>query len=403
MRIAGLDVSRGKVSCCVLSEIPEDLKRYAQKFKPHSFTADQEGIEALLALEFDGAVLEPTGHYSEIWAFHLEKAGRLVQWVGHWEVSAYRNSWRIANKSDKLDAIVLACYGVERWGRSQFFITPSQMKIRKLYLQLEHLNRAKNPVINRLRQELSHDFPEVATREVKRKWGEVNPPGLWRFLAGEIDTEKWRREWQRSIGIGIGQFTRQQAILLCQLERNELELESLIDVELSKPEFAPYLDVFDRYMIGNRTGAALLSTIYPIQQFLDEGKVRIDHCETGSGKRAGRNRSLAAFKLACGLGRVWIQSGSYEGWVAGGRADVRMALWRWASMAVVQNYALMKRRDKEIPPKLQELRDYYDRGALVEEGGEETTLAPGKGNQRLMRVVRRMLTSLFRDLVRECK
>lgn len=403
MRIAGLDVSRGKVSVCILSEVPEDIKRFTQKFKPHSFTADQEGIEGLLALNFDGAVLEPTGHYSEIWAHHLIKAGRLVKWVGHWEVANYRSSWRIANKSDKIDGVVLACYGVERWHRPQFFITPGGLKIRKLYLQLEHINRAKNPIINRIRQELSHDFPEVAERDVERHWGTANPPGLWRFLAGEYESNKWCKELERSIGIGIGQFTRQQAVLLCQIERNEFELEAAIDIELSKPEFAPYLRVFEKYQIGKRTGAALLSAIYPIEQFLDDGRQRIDHAETNSGKRAGRNRSLSAFKLACGMGRVWVQSGDYEGWVPGGRADVRMALWRWSLTTIVKRYPLSVKRGAVIPEKVQELRDYFDRGATVEREGTTEVIAPGKGNQRLMRVARRMLTSLFRDLVKECK
>jgi hypothetical protein len=49
------------------------------------FKADADGISAFLALDFDVAIMEPTGgHYSRIWAYHLRQAGKLIRWVGHW-------------------------------------------------------------------------------------------------------------------------------------------------------------------------------------------------------------------------------------------------------------------------------------------------------------------------------
>lgn len=46
-----------------------------------------------------------------------------------------------------------------------------------------------------------------------------------------------------------------------------------------------------------------------------------------------------------------------------------------------------------------EFRRYYERGADIEENGTVKHLDPGVRNQRIMRVVRRMLTMLFKDLV----
>lgn len=389
MRIAGLDVSRNKVSVAILECIPNFKK--GKKPKPMEFKADAEGIAGLLALEFDAAVMEPTGgHYSRIWSHHLKKAGRVVRWVGHWEVASYRESWKTFNKTDRLDAIALACYGLERWDKPWLFIDPDHGQIRDLYLQLEHLNRAKNPIVNRLRQQLTHEFPEVSERAANRFWLRPNPPGLWESLSGNW-SDKWKKELQRSIGTGISDFTRYQAGLLCELERMEYQLELAIDQEMKKPEYKPYLDVFKRYGISDRTATAMLSVIYPIEKFLDDDrKPIVEKMESSNGKTVTRNRSLGSFKLACGVGMIWHQSGDFSGWVPGGRADTRTALWRWCKTNVVMLPEAFKKRgiDKEWSQELIELREYYDRNS-------------GVRNQRVMRVVRKMLERLFRDLVRE--
>lgn len=409
MRIAGVDVSRGKITVCILDRVPADLKR-VKRSHLLTFKADREGIEDLLSQEFDAAVIEPTGmHYSLVWAHHIQLSGRLVRWVGHWEVAEYRNSWKVFNKSDGLDAMALACYGLERWHIERMFIQPSQMRLRNLYLQLEHLNRVKNPIVNRLRQELEHDFPEVASRQVGRPWLTKNPPGLWRSLASDPSTwtPKWKGELERSIGLGVSAFSRRQAQLLCLLEQQEYETELEIAEELSKPEFVPYLEVLQRYGVVSRTATALLSAIYPIEQFLDEHqRIIYEHVDTEKG-RARRNRSLSAFKLACGIGMIWVQSGSYEGWQTGGRADVRKALWLWSTVTIQRQYQRSVNIGNEIKPEVQKLRDYYDRGSTQivgnnRDGFHEKYFSPSKGNQRLMRVVRRMLESVFKDLVREC-
>jgi hypothetical protein len=391
MKIAGIDVSRGKITVCILDQIPADIRKI--KKKTISLKADSEGIRTLIGLEFDGAVLEPTGmHYSRIWAHHLRELGREVRWIGHQEIASYRESWKINNKTDHLDAIALACYGLERWDRPHYFIHPEGERIRDLYFQLQHLNRAKNPVVNRLRQQLSSEFPEVAERVVKREWLTVNPPGLWRFVADEGFTAKWKGEYKRSVGIGLSTFTRGLARQLCEIERQEYAIEKEIQTELGLPEYQPYLEVFQRYAIGNRTAAALLSSIYPIEQFLDGNRQISEYSVSENGKRSRKNRSLGAFKLACGLGTVYYQSGDSKGWKPGGRATIRTALWQWAKMAIVIS------PDLELEP-IAKLRHYYENGSVQTVNGKTEVFQPGIRNQKIMRVVRRMLEMLYRDLI----
>ena len=394
MKIAGIDVSRNSVTVAVLSEVPDDLrqvKRGILKFK-----ADAKGIAGLLALEFDCAILEPSGvHYSRIWAHHLTKANREVRWVDHQEIANYRKSWKVANKTDKLDAIALACYGLERYNRPKHFIQSEKVPLRSLWLQLKHLNRSKNPVINRLRQQLAAEFPEVCEREVKRAWLAPQPPGLWRFLAQEKSTAKWEKEQLTSIGIGISEFSRGLARQLCEIERQEHLIEIAIKEELDKPQYAPYLKVFDWYAFGARTSAAMLSEIYPLERFLDDrGRQINEYLETETGKRGRRNRSLGAFKLSCGLGLTYYQSGDSQGWKAGGNADIRTALWQWCKVAIVISPNLNL-------PRIAKLRQYYENGSTQTINGEQIHFQPGIRNQKIMRVVRRMLEMLYKDLLSE--
>lgn len=412
MKIAGIDVSRGTATVCVLETLPKDLKRFKDKWKPFKFNADAEGIHDLLALDFDAAILEPTGgHYSKIWAHHIQESGREVRWVGHREVANYRHSWRVFNKTDNADAIALACYGLERWNFPQFFLKPKQQQLRDLYLQLQHLNRSKNPTQNRLRLQLSHELPEVAQKHVSRDWLKPNPPGLWLAISGESISPKWQKVFDHSIGLGISDFSQSLAKRLCELERQEYEIELALEQLLQSEDFTHYRTVFDRFMIGGRTAAALLSVIYPIEQFLENGKPIIERV---GDKRTKRNRSLAAFKLSLGLGMTWYQSGETSGWKPGGRKDIRTALWRWCKTMVIMT-------PKTELEAIAQLRAYYEKGSIIwktrpldsqpfdrEVWSEEVDgvikaqiyFEPGIRNQRVMRVVRRMVEMLFRDLVR---
>lgn len=118
----------------------------------------------MLALDFDVAILEPTGVYSRIWRHWLRQAGREYRLVGHWELKSYREGWKLASKTDKLDAIALAMYGLERGDRPGAFLVERDSTLSDLVLLHSHLNRQKNGLQNNLRQRLSYQAPELAGR-----------------------------------------------------------------------------------------------------------------------------------------------------------------------------------------------------------------------------------------------
>ena len=120
-------------------------------------------MAGLVALKPDAVVMEPTGvHYSKLPAIVCEAEGIEVLWVGHREVKNYRMSNRLPNKNDLADAFALASYGQLHYGKSEFFLQPALKeteRIREIYLELGSLNRIQSPLINRIRQQLAHEFP----------------------------------------------------------------------------------------------------------------------------------------------------------------------------------------------------------------------------------------------------
>jgi hypothetical protein len=48
-------------------------------------------------------------------------------------------------------------------------------------------------------------------------------------------------------------------------------------------------------------------------------------------------------------------------------------------------------------PEIAKLHQYYKQGTTILIAGEENHLDPGQRNQKVMRVIRRMLTKLYRD------
>jgi hypothetical protein len=380
--VAGVDVSRSSISVALLSQVPDDLKRWVKQNKPLKFRP----VEVLdfLALPFEVAVLEPTGgHYSRFWAEQIKRSGKQVLWVGHWEVAAYRQSLKVFDKTDSLDAVALACYGIERYGKPHYFLNERieiARQLRERYLELEFLNRVRTPIINRLRQQLAHECPELADRKVREPW--LAPcAGLWRAIAGE-PSPKWQRELEASVGLGLSPFSRDLAAQLISTRDCEIHIETQIEQLLGEPEFEPYLAAMQPFYFGKRLECAILSSIYPMTRF------------------AGRDNPLGAFKLSLGLAQTWIESGDYTGWAAGGNSDLRRGFWRWAFMTIP--VGLKSGNFSASSPELTALREYYQHGAVVEtrseNGVELVTLSPGKGNQRLMRCCRRAATLLFRKL-----
>lgn len=262
--------------------------------------------------------------------------------------------------------------------------------MRRLCLQLKHLNRVQNPIVCCTRQYLAHEFPEAALRQsVRKKQNDV--PALWGWLSKERPSSYFDKLWSESVahdfGLNISEFTRHQARRICDLERQQDLIEQEISHLLGQPVFETYNSIFDYFGFGLRVRAMLLAHIYPIQDFLGPDlKPIIDLVENDVGKIQKRDRSLRAFKLRLGLGLVEDASGKSQRWLPGGSDLCRQALWQWCLTRIEP------RGSRRLPSAIgQELGQYIDR---LKAGGTPAKLAQ-------LRCCAKAVTRLFKDLVRQ--
>ncbi|PHJ93443.1 transposase [Nostoc linckia z18] len=336
IKILGLDVSKSSVSACLLTQKPEQPRQFYYECPFYRFSANAEGIKALLGLDADIAMIEPTGNnYSKLWGTHLARAGVEVRLIGHKELKNYRDSHLgLPDKDDDADALALACYYFDYHTEPRRFVQirdQTIVKIRELVLRLAHLNRVQSPIINRARQDLAWQFPEVAhVRSLRGESGEV--PLLWGWLAGERKSTRYDRLYAQTAGLGITETVRQHAKRICNLQREEHAIEGELRELLGDSRFEPYRQVFKKFGFGDRLSSVLISQIFPIEGFLDASgrpEVRIRQGRN-SKKPTKRHLSLRRFQKALGAAPSLVASGdSKKTKVVGGSDLCRKALWQW--------------------------------------------------------------------------
>ena len=355
--ICGLDISKTSATYCLLDGIPEDPKRYIRKGKQLKLDVLKTGKDDLLSLEFEFAVLEPTGVYSRIWRHWLRQAGRPYRLVGHKELAAFRSGWKL-DKRDKLDSLAMALYGLERRDRPEMWLTEHDYALSDLILFHGHLNRQKNGLQNNLRQKLVWQVTELYDRQIKRSWREERIPGILQAIAGN-PSEKWRKEIEATYGVGLNWEASALAQVLIAMEQQEMECERRIEAELLKPQYQRYLIAAQSCEFSPWLTARLTSAVYPFEQFLTNGKRRKTHTLTQNDKRVLKDESLRSFKLACGLGLIWVQSGDFEGWTAGGNGDLRKELRNSIAFEFLRQKRLEK-QGRELDLELQPIKSTRD-------------------------------------------
>lgn len=333
MRILGLDVSRGRVSACLLTEKVDRPRDWFQQYRSEieDYPTTQAGLAKLLELKPEIAVLEPTGiHYSKFWADNFDRLGIPVLWVGHSQLRSYRITLRLPSKNDYADAFALAYYAFDKLPDQKYFLQWSThglaAEIRELCLQIRHLERLTVPLKNRIRQNLCHEWPEVAACKT------TGP--LWGFCAGtkisKCGATRYQRLLEISAGTGLSEFTKYQATQLVALEVKIQSLETLLIELTSRADFHRYQAVFRQFGFGPRVGALILSHCYPLENFLGPEKREIVEVVRGAnGKPSKRYRSLNSFKLMLGLGLVEDSSGKVKSWIPGGSVLCRTAIWQF--------------------------------------------------------------------------
>lgn len=336
LKVLGLDICKSSVSACLLTERPAEPRDFYFECNFHKLYADASGISTMLAMKPDVAVMEPTGtNYSRLWGTHLARAGIPVYLVGHGELKAFRKHLGFTdNKDDDADALALACYYFDYQNSPRRFLQVRDypiVRIRELVLRLAHLNRVQSPIINRMRQDLAWQFPEVALVRSIRKTGSTNLPTLWAWLAGKKQWKKYDRLYEQTVGLGITATVRRHAQRLCDLQQEEIDIEQELLELLSAEPFQPYLKVFAQFGFGMRLQSILISQIYPIEAYLSPaGKPEvIIRKGRKSGKPTKRHLSLRRFMKALGVAPGKEASGDKELDRVGGSDICRLGLWQW--------------------------------------------------------------------------
>lgn len=335
MLVVGLDVCKSSVVACFVAELPSEPRQFYYDAIYEIFSADAVGIGRLLEIEPDVAVMEPTGtNYQKLWGTHLARTGVQVVLVGHNQLHSYRaNHLQLPDKDDQADALALACYYLEYESQPRRFLQirdKTIVRIRELVLRLQHLNRVQSPIINRLRQDLAWQFPEVASVHSLRCSADV--PLLWGWLATERESKKYDKFYKQSVGLGITDDVRLHAKRICDLQREEMKIETELAILISHFRFAGYRKVFAEFRFGQRVEALLLSQIYPIENFLDENNKPIVQFRKGrnSLKPTKRYLSRRRFEKALGVAPTENSSGDKKSKkVVGGSDLCRKALWQW--------------------------------------------------------------------------
>src|SRR4028118_1684511 len=296
MQIIGLDISKASVSACLLTEKPTEPRQFYYDCDFFKFQATAAGISGLLTLIGDNlantiAIMEPTGvNYQLLWGTQLARAGIEIRLVGHRELRSYRElHLGLPDKDDAADALSLAIYGWDYLETPRRFVqvrSQTIVEIRRLVLRLAHLNRVQSPIINRARQDLAWQFPEAALIRSLRCGEKV--PLLWGWLCGQRQSVKYDLLLERSIGLGITDELTKHAARICDLQREEMELEFKLSRLVGEPQFLPYRKVFARFGFGRRIEALLLSQIYPFENYLGtNGKPDV---KISKGRKSGKDR-----------------------------------------------------------------------------------------------------------------
>ena len=388
-RIVGLDVSKSSVSCCLLTEKPSNPREFYYECRFYKFETDHAGLTGLMLLKPEIAILEPTGmNYSKFWVEHLSRAGVEVRFVGHKQLRNYReNHLGLPDKDDDADALAIACYGFDYgFDLSRFVQVRDRLisRMRELVLRLNHLSRIQSPIINRVRQDLAWQFPEVALVKSKRGVsGKV--PLLWGWLAGQRESKKYDRVYAATAGIGLTDSVKFHAQRICSLQLEEQLIEDELAAILADERFTVYHEVFNKFNFGDRLQAIILSQIYPLENYLGEDGKPIIKIRKGrkSGNPTKRHLSLRRFQKALGVAPSQESSGDIaKSKVSGGSALCRRALWQWVFSAVEP----VKRRTN---PLLIELGQFLD-----------DEKAAGKPVKLIrMRVAVKAVKLLFKELV----
>jgi hypothetical protein len=154
---------------------------------------------------------------------------------------------------------------------------------------------------------------------------------LWQWMAGVIESKKYDNLYNQSCGLGLTDFSRSQAKRLLDIWSEEEMIDAELKTLLDDPRFVPYIKVFDQFRVGTRIKGVLISQIFPMENFLKDGKPEVI-IKKGrrSGKQTKRHLSLRRFQKSLGLSPTESSSGDKKSQkIIGGSDLCRKAFWQW--------------------------------------------------------------------------
>src|SRR6476661_5504579 len=340
--IVGIDVSRSSIAACFMLEIPSnprddyfdaDIEVYRSNIENlNRLRTKIEGFKADKVI----AICEPTGmNYAQLWMNKLSDWGCEVRMISNSKLPNYRaelmgKEGKSGAKTDDIDAFAIACWYFDKTETSYLKIRdPLVSQIKHICLRLEHLNRVQSPIINRMRQELAWQCPEIALVKSAKLQDEL-PPLLWGWLAERRNSKKYDRVLEGTIGSGIEQQTRWAAKQYCEIEEEIFKLKKQLVKLIDNPQFDEYRRIFTRFGFGYQLQGYLLGAIYPIEDFLKDGRPEVKIRKNRQTRSESKLKlSERRFMRAVGMGVIREDSGQKKKGKQSGSALCRKALWQW--------------------------------------------------------------------------
>lgn len=334
MKIIGLDISGGSATAVFLNERPENILLFSQSesFTHFEIEPTLKDLEGIQSLEPDLIVLEPSGgHYERVFTNWFSQKGLNWRRAVGYRVDGYRKDQGL-HKTDPLDALLLACYGFDKLHDPRAWIQECELpELRELGLQRFGLVKIQKRYIQKIRQQLEHEFPEAATKQIKRDWREPPVNGLINWIADGTKNKSYTY-WQKTyeggvrnrgvkgkeridpgtIGSGLTSYTRMLAVQLTNLWNEILEIEDRCDEILKRPELSAYIEAMDYCELNRETQVFWITRIYPFDRFLADKKERKVKRVSRRGKLCVHNLSLSQFKAALGAGTIRNESGARQ-------------------------------------------------------------------------------------------
>jgi hypothetical protein len=151
--------------------------------------------------------------------------------------------------------------------------------------------------------------------------------------AGTGKSVRYDNIMSSSCGMGLTDDIRFAAKMIVEVSQREQIVQLELRSYLNHPQFAPYRAVLNKYGIGERGQALIISQIYPFSNYLDPetGKpIVIISKGKKSGKPTRKPISQRRFRKALGIAPQREQSGSsLTKTTSAGSQLCRTALWQW--------------------------------------------------------------------------